>query len=135
MAQAPFDRGLVIVMDGMGETRGAMASDAASDGASSYAHDLQLPAASGFVEFPTVFDPHATYREAESVYSFELDRGEIRLARVYKRRAWCFLLLSPPWPPPSSWPHCGCFCGCRCGCHVAQVGPAPLTRRARELRI
>ncbi len=107
MAKAPLDRGFVVVMDGMGETRGALASDAASDGASSYTHDLQLPAAPGFVEFPTVFDPHATYREAESVYSFERDRGEIRLARVYKRRAWRFLLL--PSPPPLC-PHCCCCC-------------------------
>lgn len=89
LAQAPFDEGLVVVMDGMGETFDAMAkhhASATSTGhaeADAYDHDLQLLPCDrwGFAQVPRVLEAHTTYREAETVYSF---RGsEVR--KVFKR--------------------------------------------------
>lgn len=44
MGTAPFDAGLVVVMDGMGESYRAMAEDAggAEEGSGDYMHDLKL---------------------------------------------------------------------------------------------
>ena len=81
LAQCPFDDGLIVVMDGMGETLAAMATAGADD---AYTHDLQLPAhASGFAQVPAAPAAHVQYREAESAYAFE---GR-QLTRVFKRWA------------------------------------------------
>lgn len=82
MKQAPFDEGLIVVMDGMGETLDAMAAgrDEADD---KYTHELSLENhPSGLVELPldAADKPHGL-REAETVYSF---RGG-QLQRVFKR--------------------------------------------------
>ena len=93
LAQAPFDEGLVVVMDGMGETHEAMARHHHGGGASSdpYAHDLQLRPCerAGYVQVPRSLHSHVGYREAESVYSF---RGR-DVRKVFKR--WV-PIRSPP---------------------------------------
>lgn len=84
IAQAPFDRGLVVVMDGMGELHSAM-SLAAAEGEMAYHHDLQLAdvdkAAGGFVQVPRSMDAARQYREAESAYVFS--GRDVR--KVFKR--------------------------------------------------
>ena len=79
--QAPFERGLVVVMDGMGETFAAM--QAARDD-TRYMHDLRLPEATGYVAVPqgsSTLGAPPGHREAESAYLFE---GST-LSRVFKR--------------------------------------------------
>lgn len=81
LTHAPFDEGLIVVMDGMGETRDAMERGTAS-GDARYTHDAQLAESdTGFQQVPVTFAPSTDYREAETVYSF---RGT-ELKRVYKR--------------------------------------------------
>ena len=72
LAQAPFDEGLVVVMDGMGETYSAMARHQLRAEDDPYTHDLQLEACerAGFVQVPRALEPHVDYREAETVYAF-----------------------------------------------------------------
>lgn len=79
IAQAPFERGLVVVMDGMGETYAAMHAG----GDDSYMHDLQLPEAPGFVTVPSAeqLGDLCGHREAESAYLFDGDT----VSRVFKR--------------------------------------------------
>ena len=82
IAQAPFESGLVVVMDGMGETFSAMQQSMEAR-EPHYVHDLLLdpsPHAYDLVDPPS----HAgapMYREAETVYSFDGD--DVR--RVFKR--------------------------------------------------
>lgn len=84
--EAPFESGLVVVMDGMGETRQAMDEGAAA-AEPTYAHDLQLPQHElGFVELPLERMPGLGYREAESVYAFDRrGGGPASVHRVFKR--------------------------------------------------
>lgn len=83
---APFSNGLVVVMDGMGESYKAMMEDMTGAEADSgdYMHDLKLIKAFGssaFVGQPTSLFPGSGYREAESAYVF--DKDSIR--PVFKR--------------------------------------------------
>ena len=88
-AQAPFERGLVVVMDGMGETLGAMQAAAAA-GDDAYMHDLRLHDApgGGCVRVPERLEAlegapaSVAHREAESAYLFE---GGRVTSRVFKR--------------------------------------------------
>ncbi|KAL1522300.1 hypothetical protein AB1Y20_017292 [Prymnesium parvum] len=83
LAQAPFDEGLIVVMDGMGETLESMVAGL-SEQDDKYTHELQLePHPTGFVQVPHDAAVGSRYgmREAETVYSFR--RTELR--RVYKR--------------------------------------------------
>lgn len=97
VALAPFDRGLIIVMDGMGESYGAMAKAEAamrrddargeSDSADSlhYYNDLRLmrevgrdgepDSNPGFQQVPEALEEHEAYREAESAYVFSPGSG------------------------------------------------------------
>lgn len=72
---APFPGGLVLVMDGMGESYRAMREDMSGvETTSDYMHDLRLLkklGADGFVGVPTVLQPSSGYREAESAYVFD----------------------------------------------------------------
>lgn len=79
--QAPFEQGLVVVMDGMGEQHKAMAR-ALRDGDPAFAHDLALPKHEAFVQVPATLDPLYDYREAESAYYFDSRKG---LQLVFKR--------------------------------------------------
>ena len=67
-----FPGGLILVMDGMGESYRAMREDAVgTESASDYMHDLRLLktyGSDGFVGVPTALQPSSGYREAESAY-------------------------------------------------------------------
>ena len=92
-AQAPFDQGLCVVMDGMGETFRAMARGAQQqdDGDSNCTSDLSF----GLETFQCVpadiaeraGTSHFDWREAESVYVFSKDKDSstISLRPVFKR--------------------------------------------------
>ena len=88
-AQAPFDHGLVVVMDGMGETYRTM-KQAIEQSDSSYVSDLSF----GEETFQCVPSNIATlaqssrfdWREAESVYRFKkTEDGKMDLLPVFKR--------------------------------------------------
>ena len=88
LTQAPFDSGLVVVMDGMGETLSAMEEALAHHGGKQtedgrYMHDLLLdPSPCAFdLTLPSSNGDGRAYREAESVYSFKGDHVQ----RVFKR--------------------------------------------------
>ena len=77
-AQAPFDKGLVVVMDGMGETYRTMKQAVEQDDAS-YVSDLSFGEES-FACVPSNIAELAKtsrfdWREAESVYRFSKDNG------------------------------------------------------------
>ena len=85
---APFDKGLVLVMDGMGESYGAMVRDMAGveEHGGDYMHDLKLLKAYGtdaFIGQPLSLLPGFGYREAETAYVF--DRQHSVLRPVFKR--------------------------------------------------
>lgn len=73
---APFDEGLIVVMDGIGNTRRDVHTPDRG-----YTSDPDLPAAEGFREAPATPDESLSWREAESVYAF---RG-LELRRLFKR--------------------------------------------------
>jgi carbamoyltransferase len=86
IATSPFDEGLVLVMDGMGESYKAMFEDIAGieEHSGDYMHDLKLlktGGADGFVGQPLSLYPGSGYREAETAYVF---RGN-KLKPVFKR--------------------------------------------------
>ena len=70
IAQAPFERGVVVVMDGMGELHSAM-EVAEAEAELTYHHDGQLGAGHTFVQVPSTLKPTAIYREAETAYCFD----------------------------------------------------------------
>ncbi len=73
---APFDEGLIVVMDGMGSTRvDVLAADA------TYTTDSSLPKSRGFTEVIPKTPRGYGFREAESAYLF----SGLRLKRVFKR--------------------------------------------------
>lgn len=87
-ALAPFQRGLIIVMDGMGESYGAMAkAEAAAQRGEGegYYHDLRLlrelkadvgpEGLPGFQQSPARLRDEEAYREAESAYIFRASKG------------------------------------------------------------
>lgn len=82
IAQAPFEHGLVVVMDGMGETYAAMQAGL-EHGDDAYMHDLRLPEAEGFSTVPAAasLGTPPGFREAESAYQF--DGREV--SRIFKR--------------------------------------------------
>ena len=94
-ASCPFKSGLVLCMDGMGESYRAMAEHMANSGAGSevddYMHDLKLLRSlkeeeiKRFVGVPNSLIPGAGYREAESAYIFE--NAGSRVVPLFKR--WC----------------------------------------------
>ena len=74
LPQAPFDSGLIVVMDGIGNT---LADMQCSDGAT----DLTLPEHVDFRQIPAKPDPHQGWREAETVFRFH----GLQLERIFKR--------------------------------------------------
>ena len=82
ITQAPFERGLVVVMDGMGETYAAM-QEGLDAGDDAYMHDLRLPRASSSLVVPAsdAFGAPPGHREAESAYTFD----GVELSRAFKR--------------------------------------------------
>lgn len=85
---APFDSGLILVMDGMGESYKAMAEDilGVEDKSGDYMHDLKLlhgREGAGLIRHPTTMSPGSTYREAETAYAF--DCAAATLSPVFKR--------------------------------------------------
>jgi hypothetical protein len=103
MSSCPFEKGLILCMDGMGESYRAMTEHLVSQGKSpdmtdsddDYMHDLKLLKSLSkeeierFVGVPQALMPGAGYREAESAYVFgqgPADSGG-RLVPVFKR--WC----------------------------------------------
>jgi hypothetical protein len=88
VASAPFNEGLIVIMDGMGEAADAAAlADTNADQA--YTHDARVPADAefGFEQIPALLSPHLRYREAESAYMLRREpiSGAPRLTRVFKR--------------------------------------------------
>eukprot|EP00960_Hanusia_phi_P011560 337499-Hanusia_phi.AAC.1 len=89
-AQAPFDKGLVVVMDGMGESFSAMRS-AKEKEEQDYFHDLLLAEDEKFLQTHDVEQQEKGarhgFREAESAYMFQKDRATntISLNKVMKR--------------------------------------------------
>ncbi|KAL7469084.1 hypothetical protein ACHAXS_009335 [Conticribra weissflogii] len=90
-AQCPFDEGMVVVMDGMGETYRTMRR-AVDEEDETYVSDLTLSRKSGVdIRFvPQDIDDKARssyfdWREAESVYTFSKDGGRLEITPVFKR--------------------------------------------------
>lgn len=86
--QAPFDRGMVVVMDGMGETYRAMAR-AEYLGDTAYTSDLSF-GESTFQCIPSNLKElsmysHFDFRESESVYVFEKKEKTMAIRPVFKR--------------------------------------------------
>ncbi|KAG7366120.1 carbamoyltransferase [Nitzschia inconspicua] len=103
--QAPFDKGMVVVMDGMGETYRTMLQAKLSNDPS-YVSDLSFPSVEGKFPFTCIpsnlselaqsnpFD----FREAESVYVFEKMETTMNLKPVFKR-------FTPENSPPTLYNH------------------------------
>ena len=96
IASAPFNEGLIVIMDGMGEAADAVAiADLSADEA--YVHDSCVPSDDefGFEQIPSTLAKHLRYREAESVYMLRRDAttGDPQLTKIFKR--WV-AHLSPP---------------------------------------
>ncbi len=88
ISTCPYDKGLVLVMDGMGESYKAMVEDMSGveEHSGDYMHDLKLLRAYGgedFVGQPVALAPASGYREAETAYVF--DRQAALLKPVFKR--------------------------------------------------
>jgi len=90
-AQAPFERGMVVVMDGMGETYRTMKRGLES-GDESYVSDLNLMKEFGeSIQFiPEDIEERAKnsyfdWREAESVYTFVKDDKCLTIKPIFKR--------------------------------------------------
>ena len=73
----PFDKGVIVVMDGMGSLR----SDVETDATDVYRPETLLPTAAGFRECPADATPATEWREAESVFLFE----GAAMQRLFKR--------------------------------------------------
>jgi hypothetical protein len=93
VAQAPFDEGLVVVMDGMGETYGAMQA-AQQEQEEAYMHDLKLHGSANPPRCNVPGDIAAAgakavhdFREGESAYTFQRhrDTNSIEIKPVMKR--------------------------------------------------
>jgi len=88
---APFDQGVALVMDGMGESRKAMVEDmlGLEEKSGDYMHDLKLLQLMGLQESELfnhiALSPASTYREAETAYLFDRARGLV--VPVFKRWA------------------------------------------------
>lgn len=89
-AQCPFDRGMVVVMDGMGETYRTMRSAITKNNNPNYVSDLQfegdficIPSDMDNKQQQSIFD----WREGESVYTFERNNEtkELSVKPVWKR--------------------------------------------------
>lgn len=103
--QAPFDKGMVVVMDGMGESYRTMLQAKVNDDPT-YVSDLSFPAKKD--EFPFNCIPSNLaelaqsspfdFREAESVYTFEKKERTMRLQPVFKR-------FTPENSPPTLYNH------------------------------
>jgi predicted NodU family carbamoyl transferase len=103
--QAPFDRGMVVVMDGMGESFRTMLQ-AQVNNDSTYVSDLSFAPSSGRFAFdcvPSNISEQAQsspfdFREAESVYVFEKKNHTMDLRPVFKR-------FTPENSPPTLYNH------------------------------
>ena len=88
---APFDEGLIVVCDGMGEAYKAMIEDmiGTEEKSGDYMHDLKLIKKYGsdaFVGQPVNLLPGSGYREAESAYTFQRTATDGTIIRpVFKR--------------------------------------------------
>lgn len=104
--QAPFDKGMVVVMDGMGETyRTMLQAQKTKD--PNYISDLSFPSeGDGGLPFeciPSDLADQAQYtpfdwREAETVYTFEKKENTIDLKPIFKR-------FTPERTPPTLYNH------------------------------
>ncbi len=83
---APFQAGLIVVMDGMGEQHTAMAR-AQRDGDLGFTHDLGLARHPAFRQVPAVLDPLHQYREAESAYYFDGTSLQLVFKRYTRERS------------------------------------------------
>jgi hypothetical protein len=102
-SQCPHDRGMIVVMDGMGETYRTMRR-AMRDGDDTYVSDLTLmsstTSSSGGVEFvPHDIEERSMYgiydwREAESVYTFVKDHESRRIIVKVRAHPFTTLILS-----------------------------------------
>jgi predicted NodU family carbamoyl transferase len=86
----PFDKGVVLVMDGMGESFRAMVEDISGteEHSGDYMHDLKLlkmHGGEGFVGQPTALAPGSGYREAETAYVFDRNNADAVLKPIFKR--------------------------------------------------
>ena len=104
--QAPFDKGMVVVMDGMGETYRTMLQAKKLKDAS-YVSDLSFPGddddAFAFECIPSDLVEQAQFtpfdwREAETVYQFEKKDDTIALKPIFKR-------FTPERSPPTLYNH------------------------------
>ncbi|KAL3907131.1 MAG: hypothetical protein SGILL_008995, partial [Bacillariaceae sp.] len=103
--QAPFDKGMVVVMDGMGESyRTMLQAKITSD--PTYVSDLSFPSKAGELPFDCIPDDLAEvaqstpfdWREAESVYVFEKKNRTIDIHPIFKR-------FTPENTPPTLYNH------------------------------
>lgn len=90
LSSAPFESGLILVMDGMGESYKAMFEDMMQieEHSGDYMHDLRLIksyASKGapFIGQPSFLQPGSGYREAETAYVFDAKTATLR--PVFKR--------------------------------------------------
>lgn len=88
LSTAPFSEGLVVVMDGMGESYKAMIEDmrGIERFSGDYLHDLKLLKLYGtdnFIGQPVSLFPGSTYREAETAYLWSSQKSSIQ--PVFKR--------------------------------------------------
>ncbi|KAL3800370.1 hypothetical protein HJC23_003666 [Cyclotella cryptica] len=91
-AQCPFDEGMIVVMDGMGETFRTM-KRAVESNDETYFSDFTICAENGYgdIEFvPSDIEERAKtsyfdWREAESVYTFQKDKTQLVIKPIFKR--------------------------------------------------
>lgn len=93
-ATSPFNNGLILVMDGMGESYKAMIEDilGIEENSGDYMHDLKLlktlnndELKERFVGIPRSLSPGSGYREAESAYTFNKNDNNNNIIPLFKR--------------------------------------------------
>ena len=84
---APVARGIVIVMDGMGDNRDDWVRAASQGEKSYYSEERVCDDAPGFLQFPShVHEARGVgYREAETAYRFTKEGRNVKLERLFKR--------------------------------------------------
>ncbi|KAI0565278.1 Carbamoyltransferase [Gracilaria domingensis] len=90
VCSCPFNRGVMVVMDGMGDARDDwLVAQSSRD--VSHISELSCPGfvrnSTGFREYPRDVDdrPGVSFREAETAYVFEKRRNGVHFARIFKR--------------------------------------------------
>lgn len=93
-ATSPYNNGLILVMDGMGESYKAMIEDilGIEEDSGDYMHDLKLlknlnndELKESFVGIPRSLAPGSGYREAESAYIFNKKDNKNTIIPIFKR--------------------------------------------------